>query len=54
MESTDIIDRVKSSFGDLVIDSHNFRGDQTVTIKNERALEFFSFYGMIRICLSIF
>ncbi|MDA0691873.1 MAG: NADH-quinone oxidoreductase subunit C [Nitrospinae bacterium] len=43
MENTEIIDRVKSQFGDLVIDSHNFRGDQTVTIKNERTLEFFQF-----------
>lgn len=43
MENTEIIDRVKSQFGDLVIYSHNFRVDQTVTIKNERTLEFFQF-----------
>lgn len=43
MENTAIIEKVKSSYGDLVIDSHNFRGDQTVVIKNERTLEFFQF-----------
>ena len=43
MSDTDIIDNVKSKFSDLVIDSHSFRGDQTVTIKNEFTLEFFQY-----------
>ena len=43
MSDTKIIEKVKSKFGNLVIDSHNFRGDQTVTVKNESTLEFFQF-----------
>lgn len=40
MESnTDIIDQIKAKFGSSVIDSHNFRGDQTVTVKKEYVLE---------------
>ncbi|MFQ5451754.1 MAG: NADH-quinone oxidoreductase subunit C [Nitrospinaceae bacterium] len=43
MEDTKIIDKVKTKFPDLVIDSHNFRGDQTLTVKRECGLEFFKF-----------
>ena len=43
MSDTKIIEKVKSKFGGLVIDSHNFRGGQTVTVKNESTLEFFQF-----------
>ncbi|MBI4390092.1 MAG: NADH-quinone oxidoreductase subunit C [Nitrospinae bacterium] len=39
MESnTDIIDQIKAKFGSSVIDAHNFRGDQTVTVKKECVL----------------
>lgn len=31
----DIIDAIKARFGDQVLDEHNFRGDQTVTVKKE-------------------
>lgn len=41
--SANIIDKVKAPYGALVTDSHDFRGDQTVTIKNESVLEFFQF-----------
>ncbi len=43
MNDTNIIEKVKSKFGELVIDSHNFRGDQTITVKNESTLELFQF-----------
>ncbi|UCD12244.1 MAG: NADH-quinone oxidoreductase subunit C [Nitrospinaceae bacterium] len=43
MEDSNLIDRVKEKFGPLVLDSHNFRGDQTVTVKKEAGLEFFRF-----------
>lgn len=43
MSETNLIDKVKAKFGALVTDSHNFRGDQTVTIKNESVLEFFQY-----------
>ena len=32
MSDTKFIDLIKSKYADLVLDSHNFRGDQTVTI----------------------
>lgn len=43
MSATNLIDKVKAQFGALVIDSHNFCGDQTVTVKNESTLELFQF-----------
>lgn len=41
--STNFIDRVKSKFTSIVIDSHNFRGDQTLTVKKGSELELFTF-----------
>jgi NADH-quinone oxidoreductase subunit C len=41
--STNFINRVKSKFTSIVIDSHNFRGDQTPTVKKGRALKLFTF-----------
>ena len=41
--STNFIDRVKSKFTSIVIDSHNFRGDQTVTVKKGSELKLFTF-----------
>ncbi len=40
---TSIIDKVKTKYGDVVIDSHNFRGDQTLTVKKGCGSEFFKF-----------
>ncbi len=34
-EETNIIDRIKDKFGDKVLESHNYRGDQTVTVAKE-------------------
>ena len=33
MSDNKIIERIKSQYGSLIIDSHDFRGDQTVTVK---------------------
>jgi NADH-quinone oxidoreductase subunit C len=41
--STNFIDRVKSKFTSIVIDSHNFRGDQTLTVKKGSELKLFTF-----------
>ena len=35
MSDTALIDKIKSKFGGEVLDSHNFRGDQTVVVKKE-------------------
>ncbi len=34
-QKTDIIGKIKTKIGDSVIDTHDFRGDQTVTVKKE-------------------
>lgn len=41
-QQTDIIGKIKSKIGDNVIDSHDFRGDQTVTVKKG------SIYGLLQ------
>ena len=41
--TTKFIDRVKSEFASIVIDSHNFRGDQTLTVKKGSEIELFTF-----------
>ena len=41
--STGIIDQVKAQYANMVIDSHDFRGDQTLTVKKGCGLEFFKF-----------
>ena len=43
MSDTKFIDLIKNKFADLVLDSHNFRGDQTVTVKNDCGNDFFKF-----------
>jgi NADH-quinone oxidoreductase subunit C len=43
MSETKIIERVKEHYGSSVIDSHDFRGDQTVTMKKNCSVEFFKF-----------
>ena len=43
MDDTPIIDKIKSSFSDAVVESHSFRGDQTVTVKKEKGLELIKF-----------
>ncbi len=41
MSDTNLIEKVKARFGDGVLDEHNFRGDQTVTVKRDIGLDFF-------------
>jgi NADH-quinone oxidoreductase subunit C len=41
--ATEFIDRVKSHYNDAVIDSHNFRGDQTITVQNNALIDLFKF-----------
>ncbi len=43
MSDTNLIEKVKAQFGDGVLDEHNFRGDQTVTVKRDIGLDFFKF-----------
>ncbi|MBT5027422.1 MAG: NADH-quinone oxidoreductase subunit C [Nitrospinaceae bacterium] len=43
MSDNKIIERIKSQYGSLIIDSHDFRGDQTVTVKKDCTIEFFKF-----------
>ncbi len=35
MSETSLIDKVKAKFGDKVLETHTFRGDQTVTVDKE-------------------
>lgn len=41
--STDYIDRINSQYRGVIIDSHNFRGDQTISVKKEAIRELFKF-----------
>ena len=41
--SSNFIDRVKSKYTSNIIDCHDFRGDQTITIRKENSLELFKF-----------
>ena len=41
--STSYIDRIKSKYPRIIIDSHNFRGEQTITVNKEGVLELFKF-----------
>ncbi len=43
MSEKKIIERIKEHFSSLVIDSHDFRDDQTVTVKKTCGNEFFKF-----------
>ncbi|KMP11182.1 NADH dehydrogenase [Candidatus Nitromaritima sp. SCGC AAA799-A02] len=40
---SNIIDKVKSKYSNVVIDFHDFRGDPTVTVKKNCILELFKF-----------
>ena len=42
-ENKDIIDAVKEKFGQSILEEHNFRGDQTITVTKECILELFKF-----------
>ena len=41
--STSYIDRIKSKYPRIIIDFHNFRGEQTITVNKESVLELFKF-----------
>jgi NADH-quinone oxidoreductase subunit C len=41
--ATNYIDRISSQFKGVIIDSHNFRDDQTITIKKESLIELLKF-----------
>ena len=41
--STSYIDMIKSKYPRIIIDSHNFRGEQTITVKKESVLELLKF-----------
>ena len=41
--STNFIDIVSSMYANIIIDSHEFRGDQTITVKKGHELELFKF-----------
>ena len=43
MSDTKFIDLIKGKYGDLVLDSHNFRGDQTITVRKDCGNDFFKF-----------
>lgn len=43
MSDTSVIDKIKSAFSDSVLESHTFRGDQTVTVKKECIVELLKF-----------
>lgn len=35
MDKVDVIETIKKKFGESIVDSHNFRGDDTVIVKKE-------------------
>ncbi|MEE8259720.1 MAG: NADH-quinone oxidoreductase subunit C, partial [Nitrospinaceae bacterium] len=39
MSDTNIIQKIKDRFGDVVLEDHNFRGDQTITLQKEKIVE---------------
>jgi NADH-quinone oxidoreductase subunit C len=43
MSDKKIIERIKSQHSNIVIDSHDFRDDQTVTVKKDCGNDFFKF-----------
>ena len=43
MSEKKIIERIKKQYASAVVDSHHFRGDQTVTVKKNCGGEFFKF-----------
>lgn len=45
-----IIDKIKEKFGDAVIDSHSFRGDDTVIVKKESLKEICTFLKEDKAC----
>ena len=43
MSNTNIIQKIKDRFGDVVLEDHNFRGDQTVTLDKGKIVEVVQF-----------
>lgn len=43
MKKVDIISKIKGRFGDAIVDSHSFRGDDTVVVKRERLKDLCSY-----------
>lgn len=43
MSETYIIQKIKDRFGSAVLEDHNFRGDQTVTLSKEKIVEIVRF-----------
>ena len=41
--STNYIDRINSQYRGVIIDSHNFRAEQTISVKKEAIIELFKF-----------
>ncbi len=41
--STEYIDRINTQFKDIIIDSHNFRGEQTITVMKSALIELLKF-----------
>jgi NADH-quinone oxidoreductase subunit C len=41
--ATDYIDRINSQYKQVIIDSHNFREEQTITVRKESLIELFKF-----------
>lgn len=39
MSDTNIIEKIKGQFASAVLEDHNFRGDQTVTLQKEKIIE---------------
>jgi len=39
MSDTNIIEKIKDQFASAVLEDHNFRGDQTVTLQKEKLVE---------------
>ncbi len=38
-----LIEKLKKKFSDSIVDTHNFRGDETVIIRRDRMIDFFSY-----------
>ncbi len=43
MDETKITEKIEAKFPDLILETHTFRGDATVSIKKNCGLEFFEF-----------
>ena len=41
--SPSFVDRIKSKYTSIIIDSHDFRGDETITVEKKNILELFKY-----------